>query len=36
MAKLTKKQKTQEGKIDSTRLYPLTEALAIVKEHATA
>ena len=36
MAKLTKKQKTQDGKIDSTRLYALTEALAIVKEHATA
>ena len=36
MAKLTKKQKAQEGKVDSTKLYPLADALALVKEHATA
>jgi large subunit ribosomal protein L1 len=36
MAHLTKKQKTQQGKIDSTKLYPLADALVIVKEFATA
>ena len=36
MAKLTKKQKALEGKVDSTKLYPLEQALAIVKECATA
>ena len=36
MAKPTKKQKAQVGKVDSTKLYALTEALALVKEHATA
>ena len=36
MAKLTKKQKALAGKVDSTRLYPLGEALELVKEHATA
>jgi large subunit ribosomal protein L1 len=36
MAKLTKKQKALEGKVDSTKLYPLTEALEIVKNAATA
>src|SRR5919112_2603033 len=36
MAKLTKKQKALEGKADSNKLYPLTEALTIVKEAATA
>src|SRR5918996_2532455 len=36
MAKLTKKQKAQQGKVDSNRLYPLTEAIGIVKEAATA
>ena len=36
MAKLTKKQKAQEGKVDSTKLYPLADALALEKEHATA
>jgi large subunit ribosomal protein L1 len=36
MARLTKKQKALVGKVDSTRLYPLDEALALVKEHATA
>ena len=36
MATLTKKQKTLVGKVDSTKLYPLDNALALVKEHATA
>jgi len=36
MTKLTKKQKTVAGKIDSNKLYPLDGALAIVKEYATA
>ncbi len=36
MAKLTKRQKTYEGKVDSTKLYPLPDALSIVKECATA
>jgi large subunit ribosomal protein L1 len=36
MTKLTKKQKALEGKVDSTKLYPLNDALGIVKEAATA
>src|SRR5215211_6177862 len=36
MAKLTKRQKALAGKVDSTKLYPLDNALAIVKESATA
>jgi len=36
MAKLTKRQKTYTGKVDSTKLYPLAEALGIVKQCATA
>src|SRR4051795_9350566 len=36
MTKLTKKQKTLVGKVDTTKLYPLDNALAIVKEAATA
>ena len=36
MAKLTKKQKALAGKSDSTKLYALNEALAIVKAAATA
>ncbi|MCW5656020.1 50S ribosomal protein L1 [Hydrogenophaga sp.] len=36
MAKLTRKQKAFEGKVDSTKLYALGEALAIVKECASA
>jgi large subunit ribosomal protein L1 len=36
MTKLTKKQKSFEGKVDSTRLYPLGDALGLVKEAATA
>lgn len=36
MAKLTKKQKALLGKVDSTKLYALTDALALVKECAIA
>src|SRR6188474_2069964 len=36
MSKLTKKQKALQGKVDSLKLYPLPEALGIVKEAATA
>ena len=36
MAKLTKKQKALQGKVDSNKLYPLTDALSLVKECATA
>ncbi|MEN9374511.1 MAG: hypothetical protein RIR79_2063 [Pseudomonadota bacterium] len=36
MAQLTKKQKTQVGKIDTTKLYPLADALVLIKEFATA
>ena len=36
MAKLTKKQKAFEGKVDSNKLYPLTDAIAIIKECANA
>ena len=36
MAKLTKKQKALQGKVDATRLYPFAEAVALVKEAATA
>jgi large subunit ribosomal protein L1 len=36
MAKLTKKQKALEGKVDSDKLYPLNDALGIVKQAATA
>src|SRR5688500_10711925 len=36
MTKLTKKQKALQGKVDSTKLYPFTEALGIVKEAANA
>lgn len=32
MAKLSKKQKALEGKVESTKLYALTDALALVKE----
>jgi large subunit ribosomal protein L1 len=34
--KPTKKQKALAGKVDSTKLYPMTEALTIIKECATA
>lgn len=36
MAKLTKKAKSQQGKVDTTKLYPLNDAIALVKEAATA
>ena len=36
MAKITKKQKAVAGKIDSNKLYPLDNALTIVKECAIA
>jgi len=36
MAKLTKRQKALAGKVDSTRLYPLADAVALVKSCATA
>ena len=36
MAKLTKRQKATAGKVDTTKLYPLENALALVKECATA
>ncbi len=36
MSRLTKKQKTQVGKVDSGRLYPVKEALSLVKTAATA
>ena len=36
MAKLTKKQKAQQAKVVSQKLYPLQEALALAKETATA
>ena len=32
MAKLTKKQKVFAGKVDSNKLYPLAEAIAIIKD----
>jgi large subunit ribosomal protein L1 len=36
MSKLTKRQKAVVGKIDSNKLYALTDAIVIVKEHAIA
>ena len=36
MAKLTKKQKAQEGAVESTKLYPLADAIELVKKYATA
>ena len=36
MAKITKKQKALEGKVDSNKLYPLSDTISIVKECATA
>src|ERR687897_2672572 len=36
MTKLTKKQKALEGKVDSNKLYPLVDAIGIVKDAATA
>jgi large subunit ribosomal protein L1 len=36
MAKITKRQKALEGKVDSTKLYAIIDALSLVKECATA
>jgi large subunit ribosomal protein L1 len=36
MTKLTKKAKTQAGKVDSLKLYPMADALSLVKQYATA
>ena len=36
MTKLTKKAKTQVGKVDSLKLYPMADALTLVKQFATA
>ena len=36
MAQLTKKQKSFAGKVDSNKLYPLADALGLVKECACA
>lgn len=36
MTKLTKKAKALQGKVDSTKLYPLGDALKLVQEFATA
>ncbi len=36
MSKLTKKAKALEGKVDSNKLYPIGDALSLVKDAATA
>ena len=36
MAKLTKKQKALQGKVESTKLYAFADAVVLVKEAATA
>ena len=36
MTKLTKTQKTLVGKVDSNKLYPIAEAIELVKQCATA
>jgi large subunit ribosomal protein L1 len=36
MATLTKKQKALAGAVDSNKLYPIADALELVKKHATA
>jgi large subunit ribosomal protein L1 len=36
MTKLTKRQKTQSGKIESTKLYSIEEAITLVKQYAVA
>ncbi len=36
MSKLTKKQKLSNGKVDSNKLYPIMDALALVQQFATA
>ncbi len=35
-AKLTKRQKTYEGKVEAQKLYPISDALGLVKQCATA
>ena len=34
MSKLTKKQKALAGKVDSMKLYPLADAIGLVKDAA--
>jgi large subunit ribosomal protein L1 len=36
MAKLTKRQQTQQGKIDSLKLYTIDDAIGLIKEFAVA
>jgi len=36
MAKLTKRQQAQQGKVDSLKLYAIDEAIGLVKEYASA
>ena len=36
MTKLTKKAKALQGKVDSNKLYPLADAIVLVKDAATA
>jgi large subunit ribosomal protein L1 len=36
MAKLTKRQKALQGKVETTKLYPIEQALALLKECASA
>ena len=36
MGKLTKKAKALQGKVETTKLYPLADALSLVKDCATA
>jgi large subunit ribosomal protein L1 len=36
MAKLTKRAKALQGKVDSLKLYPVADALSLVKQYATA
>jgi large subunit ribosomal protein L1 len=36
MAKLTKRQQTQQGKVDSLKLYTVDEAIGLIKEFAVA
>ena len=35
-AKLTKRQKTYAGKVEAQKLYPIADALGLVKQCATA
>jgi large subunit ribosomal protein L1 len=36
MGKLTKRQKAQAGKVESTKLYAIDDALSLVKQYALA